>query len=260
MKPVPATAAGTRSSLVLVTLPAGAGVLFRGAAALTARGPSAVRLLTASPARFSVLGGRPAAGSPAVPFATFLVVSLLALGSTAPPSPGFGRFLLVPLVRGPALVGGPTALDGNLPLFLGIHRGKAPLPAPRTARVLVGFLRVTLGTLAVLVGGHGVPPAVLMLAGLVVLGRLAVVVGGRLVVVGRVVVRGVPALAADFGHVLAVAAYGLATLAAGLGRLFRIEFVSVAALVRGSPPRLAISRCSSGSMAAKPRAFPLAIV
>jgi hypothetical protein len=136
-------------------------------------------------------------------------------------------FLLVVLFIFPAAaaataVRGLTAPASDLTLFFRVH-GREAAAAVRAVGVRGP---------AVLVSEVAVAFAFLFLAGLVMLGGLPMVVGGGFVIKGGVAVMGsAAALAADFRHVLAVAAHGLAATSSGLGGLFGIELVSVAAFM-----------------------------
>jgi hypothetical protein len=175
-------------------------------------------------------------GSPAT-LAPGLGVLLGAAASRAaiPPSPGrsgdaeidfpfvFALILLLVGLPAPTTVGRLAALAGDLPLFLRVHRGES------TTAMLVGGL-------AVAMGHASMPIRLLVIARCVMAGRLAMVVGGGFVVERGIPVMGSPtALAADLGHMIAVAADRLAAAASGFGRLLRIEFMCRATAVSGPP-------------------------
>jgi len=137
-----------------------------------------------------------------------------------------GGFLLIKFVGRSLFMGGPAAFTGDFTPFLGVHgRETARAPAMLACRAAVVIRHV------------GVVSGIFLLTRLVVFRRLTMVMGGRFVVEGGpAVMRGLAALAANLGHVFAVAAHGPTALATRLGCLLRIEFVCGPLGMGGSPP------------------------
>jgi len=224
------------------------GVLFRGAAAFTST--SSVFILftvtltcaTATAGDFALLrrvhGRETTVATTAAAAITFvLFILILAVTRAAALASLFPRLILIPLMRRAALVGSAAAFAGYFAAF-GFGHGGEPASAAAAlsaTRAAVRLLAMAMRALTVFVSSAGVTVCILLFARLMVLGRPAMVV-----CCGFVVMRGVAmmpchaALATDLGHVFAVLAHSLATPTTGLSGLVTVEFMSIAALVRGA--------------------------
>jgi len=152
--------------------------------------------------------------------ATFLFPTF-ALPRASTALPRLASFFFIPFVGIAALMSRAPALAGDFTLLLGVHGGETA----GTATVAVSGLTVT-------VGDPTVTLAFLFVATFMVFGRLTMVVGSGFVEESRLpMMRGQTALAADFGHVLAIAAHGLATLATRRAGFFLIPFMRFATFV-----------------------------